>query len=301
MNNKLPEYLIKKNNLVHFLLFTMIFSLFFINIYKPFKSNNWLETINDLYNQDFRESVYFLLSTIFVLVGILLLTGSRVILYFFSKKKDLMYLDYIIWIFFEISCLAIFYSLAIYFITRKQDKDFFDIFPDALLYTALILFIPYTVSWLYLALKERDRVIDKIVKNKNIINKNAINNTPITEDNEDFRIVKLTDEKGDLKLAINMDNLFYIESADNYIDIYYIDKAKITHFLLRNSLKNIETQFTNTPLIRCHRSYIVNFEKVKILRKEKDGISLNLDYENIPDIPVSKTYTEKIINLFSNN
>ena len=36
-------------------------------------------------------------------------------------------------------------------------------------------------------------------------------------------------------------------------------------------------------------------EKVKILKKEKGGIMLELDEENTPDIPVSKTYYESFI------
>jgi hypothetical protein len=36
------------------------------------------------------------------------------------------------------------------------------------------------------------------------------------------------------------------------------------------------------------------------LRKEKEGIFLGLNQENVPDIPVSKTYAERVMNRFSN-
>jgi DNA-binding LytR/AlgR family response regulator len=52
-------------------------------------------------------------------------------------------------------------------------------------------------------------------------------------------------------------------------------------------------------MVRCNRSTIVNFDHVKILRKEKEGILLGLDHEQIPDIPVSKTYAEKVVLRFS--
>lgn len=54
-----------------------------------------------------------------------------------------------------------------------------------------------------------------------------------------------------------------------------------------------------TPLVRCHRSYIVNMDKVKILKKIKGGIVLELDEEQTPDIPVSKTYYESFMRKFS--
>jgi DNA-binding LytR/AlgR family response regulator len=54
-----------------------------------------------------------------------------------------------------------------------------------------------------------------------------------------------------------------------------------------------------SPLVRCHRSYIINLDKVKVLRKTKDGIFLEFETENTPDIPVSKTYYERVMNKFS--
>jgi DNA-binding LytR/AlgR family response regulator len=42
----------------------------------------------------------------------------------------------------------------------------------------------------------------------------------------------------------------------------------------------------------------VNVNKVKVLRKDKDGILLDLDDHNLPDLPVSKTYAEQVIKLF---
>ena len=111
-------------------------------------------------------------------------------------------------------------------------------------------------------------------------------------------LINLSDDKGHLKLSVDIDNLFFIEAADNYVNIYYSNKDKISKFCLRNSLKNMENM--NPNLIRCHRSYMVNFSKVKVLRKEKEGLVIELDSKDIPDIPISKTYSEKIIQALSN-
>jgi len=43
----------------------------------------------------------------------------------------------------------------------------------------------------------------------------------------------------------------------------------------------------------------VNLDKVKVLRKTKEGIFLEMDALNTPDIPVSKTYYEKVMQKFS--
>lgn len=79
-----------------------------------------------------------------------------------------------------------------------------------------------------------------------------------------------------------------MESADNYVFIWYLNKGIVTRFMLRNTLKNIEKHFINTTVLRCHRSYMVNFEQVKVIRRGKDGIYLELGVDKVPDIPISK-------------
>jgi DNA-binding LytR/AlgR family response regulator len=61
----------------------------------------------------------------------------------------------------------------------------------------------------------------------------------------------------------------------------------------------MEANFNGMELIRCHRSYMVNFDKVKVIRKDKDGLMLELDTLNAVDIPVSKTYVENVMKTFS--
>ena len=92
--------------------------------------------------------------------------------------------------------------------------------------------------------------------------------------------------------------LLYMESADNYVCIWYLSKGQLTKFLLRNSLKAMEEHFVDTNVLRCHRSYMVNFDQVKVIRREKEGIFLELGIERVPDIPISKTYSEKVMRWF---
>ena len=71
------------------------------------------------------------------------------------------------------------------------------------------------------------------------------------------------------------------------------------HFMLRNSLKTIDELLGNKYLVRCHRSFMVNFDKIKILRKGEEGLSLDLDSDLVPDIPVSKTFSNRLMNRFT--
>ena len=107
------------------------------------------------------------------------------------------------------------------------------------------------------------------------------------------------DENGTLRFSIQQEDLLYLEASDNYVTIYYSDNTKISKFLVRNTLKNFENTLKGNNLIRCHRSYMVNFDKVKILKKEKDGLILELNINQSCNIPVSKTFATNVTDAFS--
>lgn len=108
------------------------------------------------------------------------------------------------------------------------------------------------------------------------------------------------DNSGALKLSLSPENLYYIESDDNYIKVWYSDnKGEIKQYMLRCRLKTVEESFKGSGLVRCHRKYIVNINKVKVLRKETDGYVLDLDNEAIPVLPVTKTYTDAVLSHFT--
>ena len=81
--------------------------------------------------------------------------------------------------------------------------------------------------------------------------------------------------------------------------IHYNDHSKQARYVIRNSLKNMEPGLTEWGIIRCHRSYMVNFERVKIIKKERDGLVIELDIPERHAIPVSKTYVEQVMKVFS--
>lgn len=280
MNTKIPAYMYEKGNIIRLILFTAIFALLFINIFKPFGSREWYKI------SDFK---FFVFASLIVLVGMLVVVVSRMIMLAYAKKSDITYLKYGVWVLAEILAMSMFYALFTKFIPQENaNRDFLQIYYDSTLHAALILLLPYAILWLYFALKEKNTLLQKI----NLEDKIA----EVPKRN----LIAFLDEKGEFKISIVLENLLYVDSADNYATIHYLNKLKLSHFLIRNSLKWMEENLTkDSPLVRCHRSYIVNLDKVKVLRKTKDGIFLELDAVNTPDIPVSKTYYERVMTKFS--
>lgn len=107
------------------------------------------------------------------------------------------------------------------------------------------------------------------------------------------------DDKGDLKLSVRSDAVYYIEAADNYAIIHYMSSGKMEKLMIRNTLKNIEWRLKGKGLVRCHRSYIVNLKLVHLLRRTEGDIELDFDDAKIPNIPVSKSYAGEVMDLFT--
>jgi len=282
MQAKIPAYLYERTNIIRLILLTALFALFFINVFEPFGSRGWYEDISDF--------TYFFFSSLIILTGMLVVVMSRWLMFRFSRKQILVYWQYFAWIFAEILTMALFYSLFIYFVIEQNDDDFFNIIRQSTINTAWVLLLPYATLWLYFAFREKKRLLEQL---------DTTQQQEQTE-TQTKKLIAFPDEKGELRISLMLDNLLYIESADNYVTIYYLNKSKTSSYLLRNSLKWIEENLTpETPLVRCHRSYIVNLDNVKVLQKTKNGIFLELDTINTPDMPVSKTYYNQVMEKFS--
>ncbi len=277
MPQKTPDYLTEKNNIVRLILFTAVFALGFINLYHPFGT---FESIKP------SPSVFFFYSSLITLTGVLVVVISRIIMYYYCKKRSLSLIYYGFWVLAEILAMSSFFALFEK-LALDDPRPFTDLMKVSALNTSLVLLLPYTILWLYFAWADKKKKLEQLDQQDNV--------PPKTKKG----MLSFHDEKSELKLSVQTDQLLYLESADNYVKIHYLNKGKITHFMLRNSLKNLDDSLASTPMIRCHRSYVVNFDKVKVLRKDKDGIYLALDEENIPDIPVSKTYTDRVMAKFA--
>jgi len=72
-------------------------------------------------------------------------------------------------------------------------------------------------------------------------------------------------------------------------------------YTLRNTMKGIDKICTANGLVRCHRSFFVNINKVKVIRRTPEGMVAEIDHPGVDTVPVSKTYASDLISLFSEN
>jgi DNA-binding LytR/AlgR family response regulator len=106
--------------------------------------------------------------------------------------------------------------------------------------------------------------------------------------------IQIMDDKGDMRLSVRRENLLLIESADNYVCVWYLNNNTPKKLMVRNTMKQLAEQLSDSRVVRCHRSYMVNLDAIKVLRREKEGIFIELGINGVPDVPISKTYSESI-------
>ena len=283
LNTKIPGYLLGKYQLIGTVTFAVLFAVVFLNIYIPFSETAWFRLGN---------SAMFLKTLIFAAISICMLIVSRMLMYQSKKSYEMTYVGYIIWCLMEIVIISGFYTWTTMGIFPLTDETRIDIFSRAFLYSSIALGIPYLIAGMYFAIIDKNNTI-RLMSYENVVT-----DEPVKAEAQ--QKITLFDNSGALKLSLNLENLFYIESDDNYIKVWYSDnKGELKQYMLRCRLKTVEESFKESGLVRCHRKYIVNIKKVSMLHKESDGYVLELCREEIPPISVTKTYTDIVLGHFT--
>ena len=282
---QLPDYFRGKNQLINTVTFAALFSIVFLLLSLPFSHNSWMALGN---------SRFFLFTVLFATGSLLLVALSKAIMYHTRNRIRMTYIGYISWCLAEIVIICLAYS----FITVPLTNIGWDQFPrtlgNALLYGLISLAVPYIFAGMYYAIQDKNQTIRLMNYGNVVLDENVMPSK--------LEKITLFDNNGDLKLCVSASSLYYIESDDNYIIVWYTDaKGELKRYMLRCRLKTVEESFKGSSLVRCHRKYIVNMDKVKVLRKEKDGYELDLDNDAIAPIPVTKTYSENVLGHFNSN
>jgi len=167
----------------------------------------------------------------------------------------------------------------------KDMRPFVVIVYFAVQNTALILLIPYLISVLFFEWQEKKMSLEKLIKQ---ISRKAY-------------FISFKDEKGKLRLTLKTNDLIFLEASDNYVIIHYESEEKTKTYLIRNTLKQFEMDLAEFPILRCHRSFIVNVNHVKMMKREKGIVQLLMDNRGQNAIPVSKTYSENVSKILSSS
>lgn len=270
--SKIPDYMFTRKFLFLTVLFIVVFSILFLQLYSPFSSTYWFTL---------RES-YKLLGTVSMyVVSVMFLLSSKVLLIDLNRKYGVGIWGLIAFSFAEVLIVSVFY-VAITMLVRQNGTDPAELFPRALFCIFLILLIPYTIAYLY--------------GYAHGLRLESSGNTPSRP--QGTLMVSIHDNNGKIKLSLRIMDILYAVSEDNYVKIFYEQDGSVRNSMIRTTAKNIEDDLEG-HITRCHRSYLINIAKVRFFNNDRDNLYVILDQEGINPIPVSRSYRDTITSLLS--
>lgn len=280
--SKLPETYTDNNSMACYILLVPIYSFFFLIGYKPFNIVGQL-------NVEMGRFAFY--ASMLISILLVVVTISRFAMRLLRERLNLTYISFYIWEFFEIFISSMFFTLFIWLITGRH-TPYVSILPNVSLVAFFVLIFPYTILAILSELTYKNNIIEELKSNINRYSNGIIG--------ADKSPIHFLDENKVMKLVVTAESLLYIVASDNYVDIHYLSNGKITKYSLRNSMRSIEELCMQNNLLRCHRSYIVNLKKIKIIQKDREeGLFAELDISGAPHIPVSKKYADQILTAFS--
>lgn len=282
---KIPKTIYSTKSNLMFITSLVLFVLFFSLIYSPqyglSKEGTGL-AITLWYNH---QALCLPICCAIILV---VTTLSRIILLLTTHTARIREGDYLLWQMAEVAATALFIDL---FLSLYLHRGYFELLPPVLLIYISVAIYPYAFYWLLMERMDRDLRIAEaqrtIVRLRN------------NDGDKDKGMLRFVDDKGNVKLVVSSEHVICIEAAGNYVTILYVTGNRLMRYSLRNTLKGIEELCAGGSMIRCHRSYYLNLNRVKLLRKAPDGIYAEIDCEGVNDIPVSKTYAAEVMQRFA--
>ncbi len=260
-------------------LFITLWTILFPVVYMP--------TFGWPYEQLWDSHATFRISILTAIVfGVTLV--SRVLLYLTTHHNHLTVVEHIIWLLCELISVCLFCDL---FLALHAHCGYFALLPKIMMCASLMLVIPYSGLWIFFEKHHADLALEASTA--------LVADLKAGADHSAENAVRFSDNKGNVKLAVDTNSVLYIASAGNYVDICYDNRGKIARYSLRNTMKGIEEACEANQIVRCHRSYYINLQKVKLIKHTTDGLQAELNAASIDDIPISPIYSARVVELFS--
>ena len=283
IRKEVPKFVLKLDFILGSLAFIVVFSVLFMIIYAPFSLTSWFDIFN---RQQLSITVSFYIS------AIVLMVISKTLMVWAQNRVSITVPIYILWLIGEIILISLLYtSFTELFALSDIPHSAAAVAFRAFCCVTAILAIPYIISFLYAAYKvtlEENEMMRYHIR----LQGNAT---------DESRLINLYDHNGTVRMTLDIDSLYYMESQDNYVKVIYEDEGSLHSYMLRCRTKTLEQSLAGTPIRRCHRSYIINTTKIKLLRPDKSNGVAILKHPGVKPIPVSKRYYEHLVETIAVN
>lgn len=276
---EVPKFMLRRKYQMESIFFIVLFSVIFMAVYKPFSATTWF---------GFSPEPRLFVTLCFYLVAIAILVLSKQLFSYFHAERGLKVRVYLLWIAVEFVLIALTYTAFTAAFDLSVTELTAPLVGRIILCVSLILAIPYALITLYTAYRAQ---------------KEELNLMRLAQEQQreapTSRLVHFSDNNGIPKMAVEESALYYIESQDNYVRIYYELDGKLVSYMLRCKTQTLEESLVGTSLMRCHRSYIVNTQKINCFKNGHERGKITLSHPAAKPIPVSKSYHKQFTELLA--
>lgn len=271
--------MLQKRFLIQAVAFVALFSMLFMTLYQPFSNTTWF---------GFGSWKQAGVTVLFYLVAVPTLIMSKLLLSGLSTVHSITVKRFLLWHILEFLVIAIEYYLFTVCFKLGLSRELPQLLIRIPSCVALILAIPYTIVWFYAQYKAKKEELELFkVTHKRETMESA------------HRLIQFRDSQGKHKMSLSEDSIFYIESQDNYVQIFYDLEGKLSSYLLRCSTQKIEEDLEGTGIVRCRRSFLVNTAKIARYGKEHGHLTVTLDHPSGKTITVTPAYYRAVLTRLS--
>lgn len=265
----------KKRAVINALIFGL-FIFLFLTLFQPFGLNNYQSETKTL-----ELAGYGLVTSTLLIFNTYLF--SIVLPNWYTEKKWTVGKNilFTIWVLFMIGLGNLLYSNALRFVHLGLNGF---VFYQGV--TVLVGLIPITISTLIVYNKNLSNSIRMAVE----LNKNY----PAQSVHSD-ELIQIPSRNKSEKIQLSLNDLLALKAVENYVEIYYSKETQLQKKVIRNTLKELEAHLKSQATIqRCHRSYLVNTEQIQSVTGNAQGLILLLHPDPILEIPVSRSFVDKL-------
>jgi len=113
--------------------------------------------------------------------------------------------------------------------------------------------------------------------------------------------IQISSENGKEIFEDSLQNIVLIQSAGNYIEVFYRKDKLIRRQLIRQTLSSVEVRLESFPeIIKCHRCCLINRQHVKRLTGASPAYTIELEGLDF-QVPVARQKAAEFRKLFGKN
>ena len=160
--------------------------------------------------------------------------------------------------------------------------------------TLIVSFLPISL----ITLLRQNILLKRHIREAEEINRKV--NREFSDDRND-KVVVISAQNPRNDFSCNCNDILFFHALDNYIVIHFFKDSNYIKEIIRTTLKKTKDDINEYPnFFHCHKSYIVNLDKVIKVSGNAQGLKLHFDHIN-EIIPVSRQLHQEFKHTFGIN